>query len=59
MAEHFHAMTNLGDDKSINLLDAVGVLFGALQNALHRLDQQEQVIRQLVGASDLRRRSLN
>lgn len=44
MAEHFKAMTGLGDGKTINVVDAFGVLFGALQDTLLRLAVLERII---------------
>lgn len=38
MAEHFHALTGLGQPKVINVIDIIGILTGALQNALHRIE---------------------
>jgi hypothetical protein len=41
MAEDFHLMTGLGDSKTINVIDYVGVLASALQSALHRIEVLE------------------
>jgi len=41
MAEDFHLMTGLGDSKTINVIDYVGVLASALQAALHRIEVLE------------------
>lgn len=42
MAEHFQQLTGLGDGKTINVIDAFGVLFGALQSALQRIEILER-----------------
>ena len=42
MAEDFHAATGLGDGKSIHVIDAIGVMMGALQAALRRIQILEQ-----------------
>lgn len=41
MAEHFHALTGLGNSKTINVIDIVGILTGALQSALNRIEVLE------------------
>lgn len=41
MAEDFHALTGLGDGKSISVIDAFGVLLVALRDALTRIDVLE------------------
>jgi len=38
MAEHFKDLTGLGDGKTISVIDYLGLLSGALQNALQRLE---------------------
>jgi hypothetical protein len=40
-AEHFSAITGLGDGKMISVIDYLGLLAGALQNALRRIDLLE------------------
>ena len=42
MAEDFHALTGLGDGKSISVIDAVGVLFAALKETVLRLHALER-----------------
>lgn len=42
MAEDFHALTGLGDGKSISVIDAFGVLFGALKSTILRLHALER-----------------
>lgn len=42
MAEDFHALTGLGDSKSISVIDAVGVLFAALKETVLRLHALER-----------------
>lgn len=42
MAEHFHALTGMGDGKTISVIDMLGVLSGALQNALRRIEVLER-----------------
>lgn len=44
MAEDFQALTGLGDGKTINVIDALGVLFGALKAAHLRIDLLERHI---------------
>jgi hypothetical protein len=44
MAEDFHRLTTLGDGKSIDVVDAVGLLFGALQWAVRAIELQHQHI---------------
>ena len=41
MAEQFHQMTGLGTPDTIHIADYLGVLIGALQNALQRIDRLE------------------
>ncbi|MEM6624464.1 MAG: hypothetical protein AAF674_19750 [Pseudomonadota bacterium] len=41
MAEHFHGMTGLGNPHTINAIDYLGLLAGALQAALNRIDMLE------------------
>jgi len=41
MAESFHALTGLGVPSTINMVDIIGVLTGALQDALQRIDMLE------------------
>lgn len=41
MAEDFHRLTTLGDGKHIDVVDAVGVLFGALQWAVKAIQAQQ------------------
>ena len=38
MAESFHHLTGLGAPMEINVVDIIGVLTGALQDALHRIE---------------------
>lgn len=45
MAEHFHALTGLGQPKTISVIDIIGILTGALQSALHRIDVLEHRIK--------------
>lgn len=42
MAEDFQRVTGLGDGKTINIIDAFGVVFGALQDALRRIEVLER-----------------
>jgi hypothetical protein len=42
MAEHFAARTGLGDGRAISAIDYFGLLAGALQNALQRVDILER-----------------
>jgi hypothetical protein len=44
MAEHFRAAFGLGTGKEIDVIDAVGVLMGALQGALARIAQLEAIM---------------
>jgi hypothetical protein len=44
MAEHFQQLTGLGDGATIHQIDAFGVLFGALQSALQRIEVLERII---------------
>lgn len=44
MAEHFAYLTGLGDGRNIDPIDAFGVLFGALQSALHRIEVLERQV---------------
>lgn len=44
MAEDFHKLTTLGDGKHIDVVDAVGVLFGALQWAVKAIHAQQAQI---------------
>lgn len=44
MAEDFQAATGLGTGKSINLIDANGVLLGALRHALKRIEVLEKQV---------------
>lgn len=55
MAEDFHAITGLGDGKSINLLDLVGLAMGALQHALQRIDAQDRLIAQMIAPAAVTR----
>jgi len=41
MAEHFHALTGLGTSENISVIDYLGVMAGALQNALDRINMLE------------------
>lgn len=41
MAEDFHALTNLGAPDTINVIDMLGVMSGALQDALWRVEKLE------------------
>lgn len=41
MAESFHHFTGLGTPDTINVVDIVGILTGALQDALHRIEVLE------------------
>lgn len=41
MAESFHSMTGLGTPKDIDVIDIIGVLTGALQDALQRIEKLE------------------
>jgi hypothetical protein len=42
MAEDFHAATGMGDGNTIPVVDMVGLLMGALQNALMRIEVLER-----------------
>lgn len=44
MAEHFRQITGLGDGKTINVIDAIGIMFGALQSALQRIEVLERKV---------------
>jgi hypothetical protein len=50
MAEAFHALSGLGNPQSIHVIDALGIVMGALQNALERIELLER---------DLYRRQVN
>lgn len=41
VAQDFHSLTGLGSDQEINILDFLGTMAGALQSAIHRIDQLE------------------
>ena len=43
-AEHFHAMTGLGTDQSISVIDYLGLLMSALKGAIHRIEMLERDI---------------
>ena len=45
MAEDFHAITGLGGAQTISVIDAVGVLFGALQQALLEIETLKSELR--------------
>lgn len=42
MAEDFHRLTGIGDSKTISVIDAFGVVFGALKDALTRVEVLER-----------------
>lgn len=44
MAEHFHAATGLGTDKTIAVVDMLGITLGALQSALQRIEMLERIV---------------
>ena len=44
MAEHWQAVSGLGDGKTINMIDAFGVVLGALQAAIQRIERLEATI---------------
>jgi hypothetical protein len=44
MAEDFQAMTGLGQPQAIHVVDYLGLLAGALQNALHRIEVLERQV---------------
>jgi hypothetical protein len=41
MAEAFHGLTGLGDDKTISVIDFLGLLAAALQHTLLRVQMLE------------------
>ncbi|MCA0204292.1 MAG: hypothetical protein LCH92_08120 [Proteobacteria bacterium] len=45
MAEHFRDITGLGDGRTINVIDYLGLLAGALQSALRRIEVMEREMR--------------
>ena len=42
MAEHFHNLTGLGQSDKISVIDALGILFGALQHTLARMEVMQR-----------------
>lgn len=47
MAEQFHDLTGLGNDKTISVIDMLGLAYGAMQHMMARMSEQQAEIRTL------------